>query len=99
MEVLLHLSALALSLFLPHWLLLWDERRMSAAERRRAWNHASHWSAIVGFPFLCVIVHFTRTRRSLLGFGLGVLHALLLMLILGLLSMSLEWLLGVLASR
>jgi hypothetical protein len=64
--------AMALNIALPALLVRWDERRLSDLGLSRAWNTASFWSAIVAFGPLAVPVHFMRTRRSLLGFVLGL---------------------------
>lgn len=53
-------------------LLRWDERRMTPAQRARAWPDASRLSAVVVFGVLCLPIHFTRTRRNVLGFLAGV---------------------------
>ena len=54
-----------------------DERRLRGVERDRAWPPQSRDAAIfglwnVGAHPLCLLVHFIRTRRSLLGIALGV---------------------------
>jgi hypothetical protein len=48
-------------------LFAWDERRMSDAQRARAWPVASRRIAVVLFSPLCVPLHFLRTRRNLRG--------------------------------
>ena len=48
-------------------LFAWDERRMSDAQRARAWPVASRRIAVVLFSPLCVPRHFLRTRRNLRG--------------------------------
>jgi len=55
-----------------------DERRLVGERRTRAWPAVSRDAAIfalwnLGVPHLCVLVHFARTRRSLTGFGVGLL--------------------------
>ena len=72
MDLLLSAFGFVLGILVPHWVLRWDERRLSVEGRRRAWNDASHWSAVVAFSFLCLPVHFVKTRRSLRGFLLGL---------------------------
>jgi hypothetical protein len=49
----------------------WDERRMTDAERARAWPVASRRLAVVLFSPLCVPLHFWRTRRGLRGVALA----------------------------
>jgi hypothetical protein len=68
-------SQMALGIALPRWIIGKDLARLSAARLARAWNDASVWSAVVTFGPLSLLVHFTRTRRSLLGFLLGVCWA------------------------
>jgi hypothetical protein len=60
------------------WLFRRDERRLAPTQLARAWPRVSRDAAIfagwnLGFPHLCVPVHFWRTRRSALGLlaGLG----------------------------
>ena len=64
---------MVLNIALPAWLVHWDEKRLSKLELSRAWPQASFWIAVVAFGPLSLPVHFLRTRRSLLGFLLGVL--------------------------
>lgn len=49
-----------------------DLRRLPPVQRARAWPDASVWSAAALVSVLAVVVHFTRTRRSVLGFLLGL---------------------------
>jgi hypothetical protein len=54
-----------------------DERRLDAEALARAWPPQSRDAAIfglwnLGVHPLCVLVHFARTRRSVLGTGLGL---------------------------
>jgi hypothetical protein len=56
----------------PYLIVRFDEKRLSPERLERAWNPASFWIAIVVFGPLSLPFHFTRTRRSLLGFLLGV---------------------------
>lgn len=64
---------LALGIAVPAWLLRRDERRLPEGMLARAWPQASFWSAVVAFGPLCLPVHFVRTRRSVMGFLLGLL--------------------------
>jgi hypothetical protein len=68
----------------------WDMRRLGPERLARAWNIASFWSAVVAFGPLCVPVHFVRTRRSVLGFLVGVAWATGLLVALGLASDALD---------
>ena len=54
-----------------------DERRLRAEALARAWPPQSRDAAIfglwnLGVHPLCVLIHFARTRRSVLGTGLGL---------------------------
>jgi hypothetical protein len=66
---------IALGIALPVWVIRRDLRRLPAERRSRAWLDSTVWSAVVAFGPLALIVHFTRTRRSLLGFVLGLAWA------------------------
>jgi hypothetical protein len=62
-----------------------DERRLSGAQLERAWAPATRGATILNtwqfaplYGYVGIIVHFTKTRWSLAGFGLGVLWALVL---------------------
>jgi hypothetical protein len=55
-----------------------DERRLRGNRLARSWPPPSRDAAIFGLWLLgvhplCVLVHFVRTRRSLAGFGVGLL--------------------------
>jgi hypothetical protein len=55
-----------------------DERRLTPLRLARAWPPASRDAAIftllqLGLPHLSIVIHFVRTRRTWLGFGLGLL--------------------------
>jgi hypothetical protein len=54
-----------------------DERRLRGAELARAWPPPSRDAAIfglwnLGVHHLCVLVHFSRTRRNVRGVALGL---------------------------
>ncbi len=72
MGVLVVAAMYALSIALPHWIIRFDEKRLSPIQYARAWNTASHWSAVVGFSWLSVLLHFAKTRRNFSGFALGL---------------------------
>lgn len=84
MDVLLAGLGFLLGVLVPHWLVRWDERRLNPEMSARAWNSASHWVAVFAFSVLCVPVHFTRTRRSVRGFCLGVGWMLLALFLMSL---------------
>ena len=68
---------MALAIALPIWIVRRDMRRLPPAQLARAWNDATIWSAVVAFGPVALVVHFTKTRRSLLGFVLGVAWAVI----------------------
>lgn len=78
---------MALSIAFPVVVIRRDIARLPPTRLSRAWNDASLWSAVVTFSPLSLIVHFARTRRSLLGLLLGLLWALA--------SLFASWLLAV----
>jgi hypothetical protein len=67
---------IALSIAFPIYVVRRDLARLSSEHLTRAWNDASLWSAAAAFGPLCLVVYFSRTRRSLAGFAVGVLWAL-----------------------
>ena len=71
-EVLIVALSLALNALLPYLIVRRDLRGLSGDRLARAWTEASFLAAVVAFGPLCLPVHFTKTRRSLTGFGLGV---------------------------
>ena len=72
MSVLTQFVALLLGIALPHWIIRHDERRLPSIQYLRSWNEASHWSAVVAFSWLCVPLHFVKTRRSVRGLAMGL---------------------------
>ena len=71
-DVLLLGLQLVLGLVVPALIVRADIRRLPPKELARAWPDASVWSAVYLVSAFAVLVHFTRTRRSLLGFLLGL---------------------------
>jgi hypothetical protein len=62
-----------------------DERRLKGEALARAWPPQSRDAAIfglwnMGVHPLCVLIHFARTRRTLLGTGLGLVWLVAIML-------------------
>jgi hypothetical protein len=94
-DLLLLLLGVFLSSYFPYLIVRFDEKRLSPERLARAWNPASFWIAIVVFGPLSLPVHFTRTRRSLLGFALGLGLAAAAMLAASLPLQLLGWLFGV----
>lgn len=72
MHVLSFSLQLALGMLLPFWVVRLDQRRLPPEQLDRTWNEPSFWAAIVTFGPLCIPVHFVKSRRSLLGFLLGM---------------------------
>jgi len=60
------------TIFVSAWIVRRDVRGLAPDLLSRAWPDPSLWSAVVCFSPICVPIHFVRTRRSLLGIGLGV---------------------------
>jgi hypothetical protein len=63
-----------------------DERRLEAEALARAWPPQSRDAAIfglwnLGVHPLCVLIHFARTRRSVLGTGLGLAWVVAILLV------------------
>lgn len=74
-EVISVAAQIALGIALPIWVIRRDLRGLPAERLARAWLDSTVWSAVVAFGPLALIVHFTRTRRSVLGFVLGLAWA------------------------
>lgn len=68
-----------------------DERRLSPEARERSWPATSRDAALVVFGVLALPVYFARTRRSVLGFALGVLLALGVAAVNALALGTIEW--------
>lgn len=67
---------------LTAWVVRRDMRRLDPKRLARGWNTASFWSAVVGFGPLCIPVHFARTRRTILGLGLGLVWGVAVLVVL-----------------
>ena len=82
-EVLTILATWVITIGALALILRWDERRLSDERLERAWPPATRLSAI-GYSLLMgplpgvlvLPIHFTRTRRSIGGFLVGLLLAL-----------------------
>lgn len=95
MAVLLVSIELALGILVPWSIVRRDLKKLEGERLARAWNDASFWSAIVLFGPLSLPFHFTKTRRSLLGFVLGLVWMVAAFLAIGLLGSGLSLLFGV----
>lgn len=74
------IAQMALGILLPHYIVNWDVRGLSQERWLRSWPPASHYSAVVVFGPIAVLVHFVRTRRNVAGLVLGLFGALVAML-------------------
>jgi hypothetical protein len=93
-EVLLLSFDLALGIVVTWWILRFDYRRLDDRRLARSWNDASFWNAVVMFGPLCLPFHFTKTRRSLLGFAIGVGWAVVAFAVISLIETLIALLLG-----
>jgi hypothetical protein len=75
-------------------LLRWDTSRLPDRMRARAWPESSMLSASLAFAPLCLVLHFTRTRRSFKGLGLGLLAMLATSVLVSLTSALCAWLIA-----
>jgi len=94
-ELLLLVLSFGLNIALPYLVVRYDLKHLSAERLARAWPDASVLSAVYAFGPLCLPVHFARTRRTWLGFGLGLAACALSLLAQALIVEGLSRLLGV----
>ena len=94
-ETLVVALSLVLNAWLPYLIVKRDLARLSEARLARAWTEASFLAAVLAFGPLSLPIHFTKTRRSLAGLGLGIALCALSLLIQGLAGAALGALLGV----
>lgn len=73
------------------WIVRFDIRRLPPPLKERAWPDSSVWAAAFWFSPLCLLIHFVRTRRSLLGLLLGVAWLAAAMLTISGLAYLAEW--------
>lgn len=95
-EVMVLLVGMFASIGVTAWILYFDIRRLPPREQARAWPVASLWAAVVLFSPLCLLIHFVRTRRTPLGFLLGVAWLIGDFLVIEGLSQAADWLIGAL---
>ena len=83
--------ATASSIALTFIVLKADERRLSREQRSRAWLPASQMVAYLFAPF-SLLVHFVRTRRSVVGTLFGALVVVCVSVAVELVARATEWL-------
>lgn len=71
-DVLLFALQMVLGVVVPALIVKRDIRRLGPRELARAWPDASLWSAAAFAGVFAVLLHFLRTRRTFLGFLLGL---------------------------
>ncbi len=76
-----------LSILLTHFVLRRDESRLTEAQRARAWLPASRMAALAFAPF-ALLIHYVRTRRTVVGFLFGVLVVACVMLVVELIAVA-----------
>jgi len=93
-DIALYCVQFALNIAVPWWVVRHDLEHLPPEALDRAWNTASFWSAVVGFGFICIPVHFIKVRRSFGGALLGLLWMAGTIAVIGLVSWLLARLLG-----
>lgn len=76
-ETLIVALSLVLNTLLPWMIVRWDLARLNDERLARAWTQPSFLCAVFVFGPFSLPVHFTKTRRSALGFALGTLWLVL----------------------
>jgi hypothetical protein len=94
-EALIVTLSLVLNAALPYFIVKHDLVRLNEERLARAWTDASFLSAVIPFGPLSLPVHFTKTRRSLRGLGLGVGLCAAAFVAQGLVVAGSSWVLGV----
>jgi hypothetical protein len=90
------LVSFAVTIGVTAWILHFDIARLSPERLARAWPTASLWSAIVYFSPLCLLIHFAKTRRSLLGLLLGIGWLVVDVAVIEVLARGADWLIATL---
>ena len=93
-DVFVLLVSFAATIGVTAWILHFDIGRLGPERLARAWPTASLWSAIVYFSPLCLLIHFTKTRRSLLGALLGLGWVVLDVAAVEVVARAADWLFG-----
>jgi hypothetical protein len=76
-------------------ILAFDERRMTPAQRERAWPVATRRIAIFVLGPLSLVVHFVKTRWTFASIALGVAAVALAVAVTELVGVALDWVAGV----
>ena len=67
--------AIGLNVALPVGVIRFDLRRLDPERLARTWNDATILAACLAFGPLCLPIYFAKSRRSLVGFVIGVAAA------------------------
>ena len=94
-EVVILVLSFVLNAALPYLVVRYDLSRLPERQLARAWPEASFLAAVFAFGPLSLPVHFVKTRRSLMGLGLGLAMCALTLVVETLLASALALLLGV----
>src|SRR4051812_38647411 len=94
-EVLILVLSFVLNAALPYLVVRYDLKRLPEPQLARAWPEASFLAAVFAFGPLALPVHFTKTRRSVLGLGLGLAMLALTLAVETLIASAPSLLLGV----
>jgi len=92
-DVLLFSLQLVLGIWVPATIVRRDIRKLPPALLARAWPNTSVWVAVGLVSAFAVLIHFARTRRTLLGFLLGAVWFAGCLLVLFLAASLADWLL------
>ena len=74
-EFIVYVLSMIVTFGATYGILRFDESRLSEAQLERAWPPSSRNAAVLAFSPICLIVHFARTRLSLIGALLGFASA------------------------
>ena len=85
--------AVGLNFGLPLVVVRRDLRRLDPERLARAWNDVTVLAACLAFGPLCLPIYFAKSRRSVIGFGIGVGAAAVCLLAAAVAATALESLL------
>jgi hypothetical protein len=95
-EALVLLVGFFASIAVTAWILHFDIRRLPPRLQARAWPVSSLWAAVAWFAPLCLLIHFVRTRRSIVGLLLGLAWLAGALVAIEGLAQAADWLIGAL---